>query len=627
MNPVHTKARMLLMLFCSLLVACSAHAQLWRKLDSVDVNKLHFTQNRFINNIFQQAVNSVRRTPDAGPDDSYLNGKSEDPYLPYQGKIIRHITVKTFNFDRSFTDTNQRDNSTAARIGNRLHISTRKFVVRNNLFIKENTPLNAYKVADNERYIRSLGYINDARIVIDSLPDNPDSVDITVYTKDLFSIAGGAAANGVDRINGNLYDANLAGMGQRLEVTGLYDRNREPIIGYGASYRKDNVGGSFIDATVGYSVMNVNPYTHAEESTEYLSLSRRLVSPYSRFAGGLTISHNESYNIYRLPDSLHNSYKYNLFDAWAGYSIGIKLLTATNNTIRDRRFLAIRYYNRDFTQEPKLVQASPFFDPVFNSSQAILAQFTFFRQDYYKTQYVYGFGTTEDLPYGYNIAATIGLHRQSHNGMVLERPYAGVNASQYVATNKGDFIQFYLRTGGFLHNGNIQDGSYLVGATGYSRIFFLNSTKIRQYINVGFTQLYNRTTYAPLRINNEFGPRGFLSDSAYGTRRLSLQLETAFYLKYKFLGFQFAPFPYGDLTLIAPEKGSFIQSALYTSLGGGIRARNQNLVFETIEIRSFFFPAAPANMRGFKVVVSSNIRFRYSSNYITAPDLVRLNNQ
>ena len=595
------------------------------KIDSIKFSKLHFTHNKFINNVFQQAMNSVKRTPDANLDNSYLNGKSEDPYLPYQGKIIRHIYVETLNFDRSFTDTSVRDNSLGARIGNRLHKSTRKFVIRDNVFIEEGKPLNAYMIADNERFIRSLEYIHDARIVIDTLENDPDSVDIKVYTKDLFSIGGGGASNGLNHINLNAYDANFVGMAQRVEVSGLYDYNRNPNFGYGGLYRKDNVMHSFIDATIGASVMSGSPYSREEESTTYLTLSRQLVSPYSRFAGGLTISQNHGYNLYHLPDSTFFGYKYNLVDGWAGYNIGIKTLTATNNKIRDRRFFAIRYYDRNFLQLPAQVITPKgiAFDPVFNSSRALLAQFTFFRQDYFKTQYIYGFGTTEDLPYGYNIAVTGGWHEQLN----LQRPYAGVNASRYIATNKGDFLQLFLRSGGFLHDNKVQDGSFLVGITGYSRIVFWNSTKIRQYINFSYTHLYNRVTYAPLRIDNYFGVRGFLSDSAYGTRRLSLQMETEFYLKFKFLGFLFAPFPYGDLTLITPQDAPYSKSALYSSVGGGVRARNENLVFETIELRAYFFPVAPTNMRGFKVVLNANVRYRYSSNYITAPDVVQLNSQ
>ena len=526
-------------LLCSLFCAGTAQGQVLQRLDSLDLSKMHF-QNHRVNNIFQQAVNSVKRAQDSSVDDqSYLSGKSEDPFIPYQGKIIRHINIETINFDRSFDDTSHRDNSLGARIGNRFHKSTRKFVIRNNLFLKENTPINAFKMADNERFLRTLEYIQDARIIVDTIDGNPDSVDITVYTKDLFSIGGGGSSQGANHITANLYDANLVGMGQRVDVSELYDRNRHPNWGFGGAYRKDNVGGSFIDASVGYTTMTVSPYTHEEESAESFSLSRQLVSPYSRFAGALTLSRNQAYNLYHSPDSLQYEYKYTMFDAWAGYNIGINKLTETNNGVRDRRFLAFRYYNRDFLETP--IEVGKSFNPIYNSSQAILGSFTLFRQDYYKTQYIYGFGTTEDLPYGYNIAVTAGWHKQLN----LQRAYAGVNVSDYIATSHGDFIQLYLRSGGFLSNNKVQDGSLLIGATAYSRIIFWNSTKIRQYINLSYTHLYNRVTYAPLRIDNYYGIRGFLSDSAQGTRRLSLQLETAFYLKFKLLGFQFRAIPLG----------------------------------------------------------------------------------
>jgi hypothetical protein len=603
-----------------LLPAAGLLAQGDGQMDSINFNKLHFTHNKFVNNIFQQAISSVRRN---GGDDIYnvyLNGKSEAPFEPYQGKIIRHITVRPYGFDRSFKDTSQRDNSKAARIGDRLHLTTRKWVVKEDLFIKEHTPLNAFKVADNERYLRSLDYIQDARILVDTIAGAPDSVDITVYTKDLFSIAISGASNGLNHINLDLYDANVLGMAQKLEITGLYDYTRTPNFAYGGMYRKHNVLHSFIDATFGVSTMIVSDFTHREESTEYMSLTKRLISPYSRFAGGLVISHNQSFNPYNVPYSISYLYNFYYIDAWVGYNIGIKALTATNNTIRDRRFLAFRYFNRDYTKLPQ--QPGPGqFDPIYNSSYAILSQFTFFRQDYFRTQYIYGFGTTEDLPYGYNLSATFGWHHQ----LTLDRPYAGITAFEYVATKYGDFLQFYLRAGSFFHKNDIEDASYLIGTTMFSRIFFWNSTKIRQYANINYTTLYNRVTYGPLRINSDFGLRGFLSDSVTGARRLSLQLETEFFLKHKLFGFQFAPFPWGDLSFIGQERKNFLDGSLYAVVGAGIRARNENLIFETIELRAYFFPVAPTNMRGFKLILNSNIRYRYSSNYINAPDFVQLN--
>ena len=601
----------------ALFISFSAAGQVLSKADSIRSRNFHFTQNKFINNIFHEAINSVQKSPDVAIDP--LNGKSERPYLPYQGKIIRHIYIDPFDFDRSLDDTLKRDNSLGTRIGKRLHYTTRRFVIRDNLFIKENTPLNAYKVADNERYLRTLEYIRDARIVIRRIPNKPDSVDITIYTKDFFSIAGGASSQILNHVNTDIYETNLGGMAQRVEFTSLYDDHRQPMWGLGGLYRKGNLFHSFIDGTAAYSTMNNSSFSREEETSSYVIFSKRLVSPYSRTAGGLTVSHNEAYNLYNVPEYAFFKYNYDLFDAWAGYNVGIRQLTATNNTIRDRRFLAFRYTSRTFNEVPQ--QVGSHYDPIYNSSESALAQITFFRQDYAKTKYIYGFGTTEDFPYGYNIAVTAGWNRQ----LDLQRAYAGVKTSYYIATDKGDFIQLFLRSGGFLYKDKVQDGSFLIGGTAFSRIIFWNATKIRQYINTSYTHLYNRVTYPYLRLDNYYGLRGFLSDSAYGTRRLSLQLETEFYLKKKILGFHFAPFPYGDFTLITPDKSAYNKSDLYMSVGGGLRARNENLIFQTIELRAYYFPIAPTNMEGFKVIVTSNVRFRYTSDYVTEPDVVQLN--
>ncbi len=589
------------------------------RLNKYMQDSVKISNRKFINNLFLQARSNIVKTSDTGTVDIFINGKSEAPYLPYEGRIIRHIQVEALGFERTFSDTATRHETFSNKIANSIHTNTRAFVVRNSLFIKENTPVNAYAIADNERYLRSLNYIHDARILVKYIPGNPDSVDILVVTKDFFTISADGAINLPHRINARVIDDNIAGMGQSVTVTGLDDNTRTPNGAYGAAYTKDNIGNSFVNATIGYSLMNINNYTHVEETSEFFSLDRPLVSPYSRFAGGVTLSNNASYNSYHLPDSQSFVYKYSYINGWIGYNLGIKKLTATNNTIRDRRFLAIRYFNYDFTQVPK--QVADHFDPVFNNKMGVLSTLTFFKQDYFKTQYIYGFGTTEDLPYGYNISVTGGWIKQLN----LERPYAGINAQRYIATEHGDFMQLYLRAGGYYYQNQVQDVNFLVGGTAYSRIFFLKQTKIRQYIMLSYSSLYRQITSPPLRIDNTYGIREFLSDSAYGSRRISLQLETPFYLKYKVLGFQFAPFPYADFSLLQPGGQPFNKVSLYSGVGGGVRTRNENLVFGTIELRAFYYPVTPDGVKGFKIILNSELQYRYNSNFIRQPDYVQLN--
>jgi len=571
-------------------------------------------------NFFRFAIGTISR----GHSDSSvvaINTKSETPFLPYQGKGIRHIFLKQYGFERAFSDTAKAPNTDAgSRLLNSLHRNTRNWVIRNNLFVSENSTLNAYKVADNERYLRSLEYIQDARIIVVPIPDNPDSVDLLVITKDLFSITGELNSLSTNSYKGSITDANVLGMGQKVQVTTSLDPQRSPNFGYVVAYTKNNIGGSFINASVQLATINNDLGTGAQdEHAKAITFQRPLYSQYSHMAGALTIGDYESRKEYvNIPDSSFFKYHYNVVDGWIGYNIGIQKIGL--NSARDRRFVSVRYFRNHFSEIPYQVGDKYFFK--FNDRQAILGQFTFFKQDFYKTNYIYGFGTTEDVPYGYNIALTAGWYKQLN----LSRPYVGANFNWYVASQKKDFIQYFVRTGAFYGQGQLEDASILFGSSLFSHLYVYKGIKVRQYLNVSYTKLFNRVGLDPLRIDNVFGIRYFTSDSVLGDQRMSLHTETSVFLKYKLLGFKFAPFVFADFSLITPEHQGFSKSALFYSLGGGLRLRNENLVFGTIEIFLAYFPRK--GNRGdnpLKSFSNSDVQFKYNSSYVQAPDIVQLN--
>ncbi|WP_332700055.1 hypothetical protein, partial [Halalkalibacter lacteus] len=69
---------------------------------------------------------------------------------------------------------------------------TRAWVVHNNLFFREHDRLSPYLLANNERYLRDLPYMREARILVWPVRVN-DSVDVIVITKDVLSIGGSIA--------------------------------------------------------------------------------------------------------------------------------------------------------------------------------------------------------------------------------------------------------------------------------------------------------------------------------------------------------------------------------------------------------------------------------------------------
>ncbi|HWB94044.1 MAG TPA: hypothetical protein VG605_19460 [Puia sp.] len=551
-----------------------------------------------------------------------INTKSESPFKAYEGKIIRHIYIRGYGFEQTFIDTSKRLQYFGTRLLNHLHRKTRDWVIRDAMFVKENTPVNAYKLADNERLIRSLNYIQDARILVAELPDSPDSVDLVVVVKDLFSIGGAIGSLGYPPFSfrGNVSEANFLGMGQRIQAGMNLEQARTPNFGPQILYSKSDIAHSFVNVTASYTQINPNLYNGTQdEKAWFVRLDRPLYAPYAHLAGGFTIGKFQNFNVYKQPDSVFYKYDYHTHDGWIGWNIGSNRFLS-NTSVLDRRFIAFRYFRNDFDSVPKQIGEN-IFNFRFNDREAALTSFTFFRQEFYKTNYIYGFGTTEDIPKGYNVAFTTGLYRQLN----LNRWYSGVDANEYVVSNRGAFVQFFLRSGVFMYHSHPQDASFLIGGSYYSPLFLAGTTKIRQYINFSFTRLWNRVGLDPLTINNVFGLRYFTNDSTSGVQRVTMHSETTFFLNYKLLGFKFAPFAFGDLSFLTPESGSLSKSDLYDGVGAGIRTRNENLVFNTIEFRAVWFPRRAEYNNSFKIMINTGIQFRYNSTYVRQPDVVYLN--
>lgn len=606
-----------------------------QQADSTGANKVKLTKKErkaeekkrfpkkssFFSNIFKKVRSSITVSPqDSINKSTIINTKSVIPYIEHQDKVIRRIDIKELGFDKVFTDTLKRFNNFGNRVLNALHTNTNDWVIRDNLFIAKGERINPFLLSDNERYLRSLEFLQDARIIVKAVSGSYDSVDIEIVTKDLFSITGSVDLSGVDRQKFTAAETNLAGAGQKVQVTALRDINRNPSYGYDFLYSKNSIAHSFINGTIGYSRINSDPFAIDNVESFYLQLSRPLISPYSRLAGALSLDFNKSNNTSAKPDSLFYDYRNVNIDAWAGFNIGVNKFLH-NERLRNRTFIAARYIRRNFSEKP--FQLGKGFHNFFDNRRAILGEVTFFRQEFYKTNYIYGFGTTEDVPYGYNVAVTGGWYKQQD----LARPYFGVNANKYIATERGRFMQFYARSGFFINKGKMEDVAMLFGGSMFSRLHLFRNFKWRQYFKYNISRVYSRTTYDPLQINNSLGLRYFSADTLRGTQRMSLYTESFFFAKYKFLGFQLAPFVFLDASLLKGEGKPFYTSDIYTGIGGGVRTRNVNLVFGTAEIRMVYFPRKAQEDNSFKISFNTEIRFRNNSNYIRPPDVIQLNSE
>lgn len=584
--------------------------------DSVDAPRDTTKAGQIINDIKQSKLSKriLKSITRKRTSDPVAAVKSEAAFLPYNGKIIRKIIIRHIDFQKTVYDTTKNIRNTVTRIGNALHSTSKDWVIKDNLFIRENRPVNPYKLADNERHLRDLDFLLDAKFYIIPLRNSPDSVDIVVLTRDVFSLGGTINPANPSRTRLRLYDANLGGWGQRLQFNGLIEPDRDPDFAYEFLYRKNSIAGSFINASFGYTQLNTgSSYGEEEEKAYYIRFDRPLVSPYTRYAGGMELSRNWSENFFNINDSLFRDYRYVINDFWVGYNIG-----ANSNNDRSRHFIAIRAFDQHFTRVPWQVREQE--RPLYNDQTFVLASATFFKQDFYTARYIYGFGRTEDVPYGHNVSVTMGWTRQRGT----ERPYIGLEGEKSIVTRLGEFYTLGVRAGGYTNDG-LEDATVLVSGSLTSRLIPRGQFLFRQSIKVDYTRVFKQRTSVPLDINNEFGLQYFRADSLLGTKRFHILSETLAFTPWEILGFRFAPFAFGEMAMIAGNDKSIFSDKPYFGFGGGVRTRNENLIFGTVELRVIYYPRTIEDISSFNIRVTSNLRIKYSGGFVRAPGFVRYN--
>ena len=543
--------------------------------------------------------------------DTIGNESSIRQTKPYEGKIIRRIYIQHIDFEQSIYDTSKQVLRIVTDVADALHGTTRRSIIENHLFIRTGTPLNPYLLADNERYLRDLDFILDSRIVVLPQLVRTDSVDITVITRDVFSLGGDLGGTFPTSPEFTLYDANFLGRGQRLEFSGLIDRDRDPRFGYAVVYRKSSVLGSLTDLELAYSQLNTGVSNGDEtEFSYYLRLDRPLVSPYSHMAGGLEVSKNWSRNVYLKPDSLFLDYTYTVFDMWVGYNFGIKAAVED----RYRRFLALRYFDGYFLKQPDQQVYRDL--STYNNSSGYLAEFTFYRQNYYKTRYLYGFGRTEDVPYGGSAALTAGYVRE--NG--VERPYVALKWEDIIANPKGNMYNFHGQIGSFVRSG-FEDAAFTLSASYITRAANVSpGTRVRGWFTVGYSGLYNQKTRLPLEITGQ-EIMGISADSLLGNRKAFFRVEAVVYTPWQFLGFRFAPFAGANSAWLSCTVCEG-HNLLVPGVSAGVRTRNENLIFGTMEFRISYIPETRMTSRQFSFSFTQQLRARGPRGFVNAPSLV-----
>lgn len=205
--------------------------------------------------------------------------RSESPYLPYKGKKIRNVYFKKLDvFGPTIQDTSLKTSSWLGKQANKLHVKTYDYVIRQYLLFKRGDEVEPLVIAENERLLRDLPFIDNANIMLHDI--HGDSVDVYVITKDLFPYGVGFTASGVKKASIQLWNENFAGLGHQVSTSiGFYSDTNPTFRIERGEYRVDNIAGTFVSARAWFE-------RDAYRKTYAAQFNRDLIPYKVRFAGG-----------------------------------------------------------------------------------------------------------------------------------------------------------------------------------------------------------------------------------------------------------------------------------------------------------------------------------------------------
>jgi hypothetical protein len=544
--------------------------------------------------------------------------RGDAAFQKYTNRTIRMIIVQSLDFGISIGDTSKRINNSLTHFANWLHNNTKDRVIRNNLFFRTYDKVSPFILANNERYLRNLSYLQDARIIVRPVRNSPDSVDVTVFVKDAFSIGGNIRLHSYQSTSASVHDDNTMGWGDRLQFQALFDRMRHPAVGYGAAYIKRNIGGSFVDFTAGY--LNFSPAFNTgrrEENTAFAGMQKLLINPYSRWTWSASAELHSTSNMFGL-DSVFESllkYKYRLYDGWVGRNLTANPVNSDKEFNRYRYLVSLRVIDQRFLEKPS--QFINQYHYSFANTFAVLGALSTYKQRFYKTSYIYGFGRHEDVPTGIDASITSGFTRKE----TRERMYSALTFNYNYVTGKERFFNYYMAAGSSFYKGKAEDVTLLGSMEYFGKLHDWNRWKQRFFINASAAKQLNRVLDEPLFLESQYGLPGYKNELEPGYLRTSIKMESVFFSPLSILYFKFAPFVFGNLAWF---KGDSTKKTV-PMIGGGIRCRNESLILGTLELKGTYFLEQDLAGNRYALSLRTNLRYRYNQDFNKKPQFIDVN--
>jgi len=537
--------------------------------ENIETYSEHSKFTKFMYRLFFKPV-----SPAPGP--KIVNRRLiQKSYRSFEGKIIRQIHIITLDpFGYSIGDTIAASLNFISKTGNRVHVKTHAFTIRNLLLIHQNQPYDSLLVKESERLVRSMNYITDVSFYTVAVPETTDSVDIFIRELDSWSLIPGGSLS-ASRLNFKLRENNFIGMGHTFQNGILWNHSTSDFA-FRMKYFIPNIRNTYINSTL---LFGTDEYGNFIKS---FAVDRPFFSPLAKWAAGVNFSqHHQKDSIWAINTM---RYKYNAQDYWAGSALPV--FRGTSEYSRTTRFIsAARIIRIHLIEKPsKIIDTLRFY----SHENFYLASIGVTTRLYIKDKYIFKFGITEDVPIGKVIGMTGGYQGKNNLG----RFYVGARFSSGNYHSWG-YMSSNVEFGTYLRSTQSEQGVLMAGANYFTGLIEIGEWKFRQFIKPQVLVGIHRTAYDSLSINNEYGLRGFNSPVLSGTSRWLLTSQTQSYAPWNFIGFHFGPYLNISLGMLGEAVNGFRTSKVYSQIGVGVLIKNDNLVMNAFQLSVSFFPVIP----------------------------------
>jgi hypothetical protein len=511
----------------------------------------------------------------------------DEKYKPYKGKKIRNIQIQIFKpygaieedcYQSLDEDSCSLPLKRGQKFGNKIHFSSKEWYVKGDILFKGGDEVNPSLFADTEKLLWERKKFKDVQIF---LFDNKDgSVDVLVYLQDKLSWVVGLGYN--RRLIFGISTYNFFGLPNTFSVYTGINFNKYNLWAVGGDYKYENILKTQINFVTNFDIEKLN-------SEAFVSMYRNFFSIKTQWA--FNVKYEYDYSTFSRTQDLRDTTSYimtrsNFYSMWAAYALPVvklfniqddklKLLFATKLTYTKYKF-------RPFISYPN-------YDKVFVTQANYRFGIGVARWDYYLARNAFYLEVGEYFPRGYSVSYWSGPQFDEVYGNRTSFDLIfnyGIHSARI-----GYFYPQYEFSGYIRHKKGEEMINKLTLDYVSDRVNISKRAFFRQVFRASTSLGSSVTPDRYFNINEENGIRGFYSPRVKGSKSLTMNFESDFYLVKKIAKLKLMHYVFTDLGWVSENNDKIAgESVFQYGVGFGARIRSADLGIPNVDIQFSFYP-------------------------------------